>query len=114
VRTEQADDLGNLLVHEDWSDPEGAPAGGCYFGPGFCISWQNGPLGRSPNRKPQNGAFVEHILEAAFSRLDYYQSTRFACEANAKAMLHIEAAFEALAVRTSEREERGIEGTHEV
>lgn len=112
MRTETFLNDGLRQVEEDWSDADGNPAGGVSFGPGYCISWQNGPLGRPPNRKPQNGAFVEHILQAAYSRLDYYQSSKFACDANARAMDHIEAALNVLVDRKMDREDRGVEGTH--
>ena len=97
---------------DHWNDEGVNPAGGTTYGVGFAIGWQNGPLGRGEERKEPNGAFVEDIIDAAAGRIRYYQASRFACESNAKALEHLEAALEALNSRTAEREQRGVEGTH--
>jgi hypothetical protein len=97
---------------EHWNDVNGNPAGGTTFGNGFAIGWQNGPLGRGMDRKAPNGAFVEDIIDAALDRLRYYQNSRFACDANAKALEHLEAARWVLHERTKDREARSVEGTH--
>lgn len=97
---------------EQWSDTNGNPAGGVSCGKGFAISWQNGPLGRGEERKEPNGAFVETIIAAAKDRLEFYQKSRFNCEANARAILHLEAALTILNERTMDREARNVEGTH--
>jgi len=97
---------------EQWSDANGNPAGGVTCGKGFTISWQNGPLGRGEGRKEPNGAFVETIIATAKDRLEFYQKSRFSCEANARAILHLEAALVILNERTKDRESRDVEGTH--
>lgn len=97
-----------------FSDSNGAPAGGQTFGVGFAISWQNGPLGRGENRQEPNGAFVETIIDAAKDRLEFYQRSKFHCEENARAILHLESALEILGERTAKREQRQVEGTHAV
>jgi hypothetical protein len=94
-------------------DARGRPAGGRTTGKGFVINWQRGPLLVDGIRCEPNGAFVEDVLAAARGRLEHYQSTDFACEDNARAIAHIDAALEALQHRTREREARGVEGTHE-
>lgn len=119
---------------EHWAGREGNPEGGTTYGPGFAISWQNGPLGRhvpgcqssdggfrcwnNPvpgcTRKHENGAFVETIIAAARDRLEYYQSSKFKCGENAEAILHLNNALTALNSRTLSRNERGVEGTHTV
>lgn len=96
---------------EHWSD-DGKPAGGVSYGVGFCVSWQNGPLGRGENRREPNGAFVETLLEVVADRLQYYQSSQFASEYNAAALTAIEQAMVSLRNRTADREIRGVEGTH--
>lgn len=96
---------------EHWSNEVGIPAGGCTYGIGFAISWQNGPLGRGPDRKAPNGAFVEDIIKAAMDRLEYYQASPFASTYNAEALVHLKAAVERLNARTAEREKRDVEGT---
>jgi len=102
------------IYSDHWSDANGNPAGGSTFGNGFAISWQNGPLGRGAERKAPNGAFVETVLDAARDRLEFYQSSQFACPENASAITHIEAALAVLDSRTQSREARNVEGTHEV
>lgn len=96
-----------------WSDADGNPTGGCTFGTGFTISWQNGPLGRNGERKEPNGAFVETIIKAAHDRLAFYQSSKFNCEENAKAMAYLDQALSVLNSRTNRREHQKVEGTHE-
>jgi hypothetical protein len=114
------------IKSEHWNDVNGNPAGGTTFGNGFAIGWQNGPLGRHApecgnglfpcvhgcTRRDPNGAFVEDIIDAALDRLRYYQNSRFACDANAKALAHLEEARLVLNQRTKDREARSVEGTH--
>jgi hypothetical protein len=94
------------------NDDNGNPAGGVSSGVGIAVTWQNGPLGRGADRKSPNGAFVEGVIQVAIGRLKYYQDSRFACESNASALVHLEAALAALEARTAEREARAVEGTH--
>lgn len=103
--------LGNYKS-EHWSDADGNPAGGCTHGTGFCISWQNGPLGRGDERKEPNGAFVETIIMAAIGRLEYYQGSKFCCGENAEALLHLKSALACCQARTLRRENAATEGTH--
>jgi hypothetical protein len=98
---------------DQWSDEKGRPAGGVSCGKGFTISWQNGPLGRGAERKEPNGAFVETIIVAAKDRLEFYQKSEFACDANAAAIKSLKEALVVLNKRTHGREARGVEGTHE-
>ena len=94
------------------SDERGNPAGGDTTGTGISIKWQDGPLGRGPDRKEPNGAFVEGVLQAALGRLEYYQRSQFSCRENACAITKIEEALHWLESRTNKRERLGIEGTH--
>lgn len=98
---------------QHWNDINGNPAGGNTFGNGFAIGWQNGPLGQGESRKEPNGAFVEDIIQAAIDRLQYYQNSRFACISNQNALEHLHEALEYLRVRTQDREDRRVEGTHQ-
>ena len=96
-------------------DANGMPAGGWVRGTGLSIDWQNGPLGRGPDRKEPNGAFVEDVIAAARQRIAYYQAAaggRFACRENACALTKLDEALHWLNARTQEREARGAEGTH--
>lgn len=105
--------MGTPFTENHWLDENGIPTGGCTFGDGFTISWQNGPLGRGEDRKAPNGAFVENIIRAAIGRIEFYESTRFSCEDNQVALEHLNLALESLRNRTREREDRNVEGTHE-
>ena len=104
------------FYEEHWLDNAGNPAGGVSTGRGFTISWQNGPLGKvgTPERHQPNGAFVEDVIQAVIGRIEFYQESRFHCEANALALKDLYLAAEALDSRTKDRERRVVEGTHEV
>lgn len=93
-------------------DEKGNPAGGETNGRGITIHWQDGPLGRGSERKEPNGAFVEGVIAASVSRLEFYQSTQFKCRENAIALTHLETALLWLQKRTMDREAREVEGTH--
>jgi hypothetical protein len=100
------------ITSNHWTDGgTGAPAGGCTYGVGFAISWQNGPLGRDAGRKAPNGAFVEDVIRAALDRLEYYQQSPFASHYNAAAIDHLKTAVHVLNARTADREARQVEGT---
>lgn len=102
-------------------DKQGNPAGGKTIGLGIDIDWQNGPLGRGEERLEPNGAFVEGVIAAAIDRLKFYQEGeipgavgKFACRENALAITKLEEALHWLDHRTADREEREVEGTHNV
>jgi len=98
---------------ENDRDENGNPAGGFAGGVGFSIEWQNGPLSVDGTRKEPNGAFVETIIAAAKQRIEHYQSTRFACDENEKAIMYLGLALSELDARTHRRVNDGTEGTHE-
>lgn len=104
------------ITANHFDDTYGNPAGGITYGHGFTIAWQNGPIIRDDDpvavARPRNGAFVEDIIKAAIDRLEYYQSSRFACGENAEALAHLRGAKRELESRTSRRELAGVEGTH--
>lgn len=105
---------GFILV-ENNLDANGNPSGGRCHGIGVDIMWQDGPLGRGPDRQPPNGAFVEDVIQAAIQRIQFYQTAsggKFACRENAIALTHLETAALWLDKRTQDREARGVEGTH--
>ena len=101
------------IVSTHFDDADGNPAGGTTFGPGLCIGWQHGPLGRGDKRREPNGCFVETVIVAAIDRLGHYQRSRFNCGENAEAIEHLGRALDALESRTARREEQQVEGTHE-
>jgi hypothetical protein len=104
----------NGFKSNHFKDNNGNPAGGTTYGTGFSISWQNGPLGRGEERQEPNGAFVEDIIMAARDRLMFYQNSKFKCQENEEAILALTNALVSLFVRTNKREDKGVEGTHEV
>lgn len=103
-----------IFVNEN--DENGMPAGGYVRGKGIDIDWQNGPLvhPETGERLEQSGAFVEDVLRAVIQRVEYYQSTQFACRENALAITKMQEALHWFQHRTADREERGVEGTHQV
>lgn len=106
----------NPVRTRDFVDADGNPAGGYAHGVGLCVNFQDGPRGRDETGalKPANGAFVEDLLVAAASRLEFFQASQFTCEANANALHHIYNAITALHTRAQAREARGVLGSHKV
>jgi hypothetical protein len=100
------------LLEKHESDEHGHPAGGATTGVGLAIQWQDGPLGRGPERREPNGAFVEGVIQAAIGRLQFYQGSKFRCRENALALTKLEEALHWLDHRTRDRETREVEGTH--
>lgn len=98
----------------NFNDDNDNPAGGYVHSIGLKIDWQDGPLvGKDGSRLEPSGAFVETVIAAALSRLEYYQASKFASTYNVRAILALEDALTALHERTVDREERGVEGTHQ-
>lgn len=104
-----------MITSNHFTDSEGRPAGGTTYGVGFAIGWQNGPLvdSETGERRAPTGAFVENVIEAVVDRIEYYQASQFANSYNAKAVHHLREALACLNARTKDREDRGVEGTHQ-
>lgn len=113
----------HTIVGHDDIDEDGNPTGGyardfdcdrrgAKQGFGLSIVWQDGPLDRENDHA--NGAFVEDVLYACQMRLEHFQRSKFACEANATAIVKIEEAIGALEGRLADRQERGVLGKNEV
>lgn len=103
------------LTEKHLLDKNGNPSGGTTDGVGIHITWQDGPLGRGVDRIEPNGAFVEGAIQAALGRLQFFQTasgSKFSCRENALAITKLEEALLWLGKRTSEREERDVDGTH--
>lgn len=71
------------------------------------VYFQDGPI----QEVGVNGCHHEDLLAILIHRLQGFQSGAYACIENANALTHLELALQALAVRTSKREARGVEGT---
>lgn len=101
---------------ENKVDSGGLPAGGSVEGLGLDVVWQAGPLRVGGTWISPNGAFVETLIDAVIQRIRWYQTVeggRFSCRQNALAITKLEEANHWLDDRTKERQERGVEGTHE-
>ena len=62
------------------------PSGGQTNGKGLLINWQIGPMKRVDGVAINTEATLEMVIFAAIQRLEYFQSTKFACSENAKAL----------------------------
>lgn len=74
------------------------------------VIFQRGPIKVSG----VNGITNEALLAIVIDRLEGFQSSKFACAENGLALLACLEALAKLEARTKKREERGVEGTHEV
>lgn len=74
------------------------------------INFQNGAI----NVTGVNGVMNEDLLSMVIVRLQHFQDTEWACKENAMAITKLEEALLWLRKRTMGREQRGVEGTHEV
>lgn len=112
IITQQAQS--NPIRVSNHTDENGNPTGGYAHGTGLCIAWQDGPRGKAEGgtMAPANGAFVEDALVAARQRLQFFQESKFKCEANGEAIRCIDAALDALERRAKERAARGTQGQH--
>jgi hypothetical protein len=92
----------------------GVITGGYSEGPGFRITWQDGPLIDPITEQPlgQNGAFLQTVLGVCIRRLAAFQESPMRSRENAVALTHLETALLWLNKREEERKERGVVGTH--
>lgn len=109
------EDTARRPIHfHNFEDEAGNPAGGTAWGEGFAIGWQHGPTRSHGDTPERNGAFVEEVLLACRTRLEFYQRSKFASEYNERAIASIDAALADLDARTQERLDRGVEGRNVV
>lgn len=76
-------------------------------GPFLRIEFQHG----NPAEVGINGCRIEDVIEVLQNRLLDHQGRDLACEENASALFHLEAAREALVLRRRRRESQGVLGT---
>lgn len=74
------------------------------------LKFQNGPI----KEVGTNGVTHEALLAVVEDRLRCFQAGPYACDENAVALMHVQAAMTALKNRTAARQARGVEGTHTV
>lgn len=72
------------------------------------ICFQNGPI----KEVGVNGITHEDLLAIVAHRLECFQSSEFSCRENALALTKIQEALHWLNHRTTNRQRRGVEGTH--
>ena len=61
-----------------------------------------------------NGVMNEDLIAMVLTRLNFWQTTQFKCRENACAITKLEEALMWLRKRTISRENRGVEGTHNI
>ena|SRR5690606_1121754 len=74
------------------------------------VRFQEGPI----NEAGVNGVMNEDLIAMVICRLDHFQDSEFYCYENYMAIMKLEEALLWLRKRTMGREQRGVEGTHEV
>ena len=100
------------LVFTHHNDEQDRPAGGSAVGPGFVITWQDGPVDQAAGEKP-NGAFIEDVLQAVVDRMEYFQEGEFACDENNAALSSMRHAQHCMMERRRSRDAQGVLGKHE-
>lgn len=74
------------------------------------IHFQEGPI----KEAGINGVANEDLLAMVLTRLEHFQETQFKCRENAVAITKLQETLMWLRKRTTDRELKGIEGTHKV
>ena len=74
------------------------------------INFQNGPI----KEFGVNGVMNEDLLAILIDRMEGFQAGEYACDLNQDALQHLREALDSFGRRTSEREERGVEGTNTI
>jgi hypothetical protein len=74
------------------------------------IHFQEGPI----KEAGVNGLMNEDLIAMVICRLEHFNQSEFRCRENSMAITKLEEALLWLRKRTMGREERGVEGTHEV
>lgn len=112
------------LVTDNRSLEDGTPDGGsavCLVPSGdvqlevLRLRWQQGALvdPDTKQERPANGVFLATVARVVVDRLEYYQSTKFACAENAEALEHFRKGLALLEKRANRRSGEGTLGTHE-
>ena len=74
------------------------------------VSFQKGAI----KEHGVNGIMNEDLIAMVIDRLQSFQESDFACRENAVAITKLEEALMWLRKRTQDREDRGVEGTHNI
>lgn len=73
------------------------------------IGFQHGPRGEATSTA---GVFDDDLLAVVEDRMTGFQTGPFACQENADALAHIQAAREALGLRVARRVKKGVLGAN--
>jgi len=73
------------------------------------LKFQHGPI----NEVGVNGITNEVCAAIIIDRLEYFQTTKYACGENERALAHFREGLLELESRTKRRTEQGVEGTHQ-
>jgi len=114
------------IISEHRVDDKDLPAGGTTTGIGIAIEWQAGPIPNPERLKGPmtslaedvgaNGAFVEGLIEAVISRMNWYNEVsdgKFRCRENAIVITKLDEALHWCDARAVARAKRGVLGTHQ-
>lgn len=74
------------------------------------VHFQEGPI----KEAGVNGVMNEDLIAMVISRLEHFNKSEFSCRENSMAITKLEEALLWLRKRTMGREQRNVEGTHEV
>ncbi len=102
VRSDNYVGPGNAHHHYLIENKDGSPFLGLRF--------QDGPI----KEAGVNGIMDENLIAVVIDRLKGFQSGPYHSEYNQEALDHFQAGLDCLRERTRKREERGVEGTHQV
>jgi len=71
------------------------------------VNFQKGPI----KETGINGCYNEDLIAMVIDRLEGFQTSKFKCKENAKALIYLKETLAWLYKRTQDRIERGVEGT---
>lgn len=74
------------------------------------IKFQNGPI----KEAGINGIHNEDLIAIVMDRLNFFQKGIYACEENSMAIIKLQESLMWLRKRTQDRDDRGVEGTHNI
>ena len=118
ITSHKVNGLNEVLRITAWDEPGPGGAHHKYLveptigkGSGIYIDFQKGPLGET---EFPNGLSNEALLAIVEDRLKCFQAGPYACRENALALTKLQEAMMWLHRRTSERAQRGVEGTSKV
>ena len=103
---------GEEIVSIAKTDAKGNISGGSVQGIGLKIFWQDGPVGHGKGLDAVNGTFVETVIQAVISRLEFYEQSGLGCHENARTIAALRSALDWQQERTDKRKEQKVEGTY--